>query len=278
MFGQEWTSEYYDVMEFYYWEPQHLGKIKNKKSSYNNQKQVLEHIQNMEVSLNHLFNVFFRLAPASFTNEIIHEFFNVNIEEGLMQQGRYAVSEYSSLVQPDLLFSSKETNFSIEMKIGAKSSLEQVYKYSLLHWLEQNHNNKKEETKKSLLLYIGKSDFKSLWKEHFSTVEELKEAVIVSDIEKLKIKASKNEEVEINWEEVADLVKKTTIAYCTYYDLASLLQHKISKLSKRNDESETVLKLYTGLYLELKRRGLAISTQDNLKCAKKVRSLPVISK
>lgn len=58
MFGKEWTSEYYDVMEFYYWEPQHLGKIKNPKSQYSNQLKSLEHIQNMEVSLNHMFNVF----------------------------------------------------------------------------------------------------------------------------------------------------------------------------------------------------------------------------
>jgi hypothetical protein len=50
------------------------------------------------------------------------------------------------------------------MKIGAKSSLEQVYKYALLHWLEQQHTH---THKQSVLLYIGKGDFQNLWSEKF---------------------------------------------------------------------------------------------------------------
>jgi len=253
MFGKAWTSEYYDVMEFYYWEPQHLGKIRNKESRYNNAKEALEHIRNMEVSLNHMFNVFFRLAPSSFTNQIIDKYFKKDIKDKFKLQGRYSVSEFSALVQPDLLFSSKETNFSIEMKIGAKSSLEQVYKYSLLHWLEQEHNKK---SKKSLLLYIGKDDFTSLWRERFSTIEELKEAVVTSDIEKLKTKASKIEKVEVNWDEVKKLVEETTVAYCSYSQFATMLKASANQLPKNNEATETVVKLFSGLYSELKGRGL----------------------
>lgn len=230
MFGKEWTSEYYDVMEFYYWEPQHLGKIKNKESRYNNAKKALKHIQNMEVSLNHMFNVFFRLAPSTFTNKMINECFNKSIKEKFMQQGRYSVSEFCSLVQPDLLFSAKDTNFSIEMKIGAKSSLEQVYKYSLLHWLEQQYNKK---TKESFLLFIGKGDFTNLWKERFSTIKELKEAVLVSDIEKLKIKANK-EKIVVNWDEVKDLLEVTKIAYCSYSQFATILKTFSGQISVNN--------------------------------------------
>lgn len=253
MHGDEWTSEYYDVIEFYYWEPQHLGKIKSQKSRYCNEKKVLEHIQNMEVSLNHMFNVFFRLAPSSFVNKFISKCFNKDIKETLIQQGRYAVSEFSALVQPDLLFSSKETNFSIEMKIGAKSSLEQVYKYSLLHWLEQKHSKK---SKKTFLLYIGKDDFSSLWSERFSTIEDLKEAVLISNIDKLKVKASKIEKVEVNWDEVQSLVEETTIAYCSYSQFAALLKAFLNQMPASNEASETVTKLFSGLYSELERRQL----------------------
>ena len=253
MFGEEWTSEYYDVMEFYYWEPQHLGKIKNKESRFNNEKKALQHIQNMEVSLNHLFNVFFRLTPSSFTHKMISEFFNKKIEEKFTLQGRYAVSKFSALVQPDLLLSSNETNLSIEMKIGAKSTLEQIYKYALLHWLEQNQNKK---TKKSLLLYIGKDDFTNLWSERFSTIEELKKNVLSSNIEKLQNKASKVESVEINWDEVQDLVGKTIITYCSYSQFASFLKIFIGQISVNSEASETIEKLFNGLYCELERRQL----------------------
>ncbi len=253
MFGKDWTSEYYDVMEFYYWEPQHLGKIKNQNSRYNSAGKALSHIQNMEVSLNHMFNVFFRLAPSSFINQVISASFPVTIEENFLPQGRYAVSEFSSMVQPDLLFSSDETNFSIEMKIGSKSSLEQVYKYSLLHWLEQEHST---FTKKSFLLYMGRNSFSDLWTESFSTTEELKKQVLASDIDNLKIKVSKNETTSIKWEEVQSLLDNTAIAYCSYSEFATLLREFPIQLSEKSEAFETIEKLFNGLYLELERRGL----------------------
>ncbi len=253
MFGKEWTSEYYDVMEFYYWEPQHLGKIKNPKSRYSNEKKALQHIQNMEVSLNHMFNVFFRLAPSSFINQMIANYFKRDIQDKFTPQGRYDVSKFSSLIQPDLLFSSEETNFSIEMKIGAKSSLTQVYKYSLLHWLEQKHSASQKE---SFLLYMGKNSFNDLWTESFSTIKELKKQVLTLDIDNLKIKASKNEAISIEWNEVQNLLDNTAIAYCNYSEFAALLKEFPMHLLDKSVASETLDKLFSGLYLELERRGL----------------------
>ena len=47
-----WNNEYYDIMNFYYWEPQHLGKIKNPNSKIQSIHDALSHIAKMEVSLN----------------------------------------------------------------------------------------------------------------------------------------------------------------------------------------------------------------------------------
>jgi len=253
MIGNEWTSEYYDIMEFYYWEPQHLGKIKNPKSRYNNEKKALQHIQNMEVSLNHMFNIFFRLAPSSFVNQIITNCFGKNIQESFTLQSRYDILKFSSLVQPDLLFSSETTNFSIEMKIGAKSSLSQVYKYALLHWLEQQHSNTQ---KKSLLLYMGKGNFDDLWVESFAGVDELKKQVVSLDISKLKTKAVKKETIPIDWYEIQNMLNDTNIVYCSYSEFSTLLRKFSAQILDKSDESETIHKLFSGLYLELERREL----------------------
>jgi len=253
MNGNEWTSEYYDIMEFYYWEPQHLGKIKNPKSRYNNEKKALQHIQNMEVSLNHMFNIFFRLAPSSFVNQVIRNSFGQNIQDSFALQGRYDILEFSSLVQPDLLFSSEATNFSIEMKIGAKSSLLQVYKYALLHWLEQQHS---DSQKKSLLLYIGKGNFDDLWVEGFASAEELKKEALNLDISKLKTKAEKKETVPIDWHAVQSMLDNTDIAYCSYSKFSTLLKLFPAHLIENSNEYETIHKLFSGLYEELERRAL----------------------
>lgn len=248
MFGDRWTSEYYDVMEFYYWEPQHLGKIKNPKSRYNNQYKSLEHIRNMEVSLNHMFNVFFRLAPSNFVNSLVNVTCDTKVKDKFLMQGRYNVREFSQLVQPDLLFTSSSANFSIEMKIEAKSSIEQVYKYALLNWLEQQHSG---VNRKSILLYIGKGNFKNLWSEKFNNPQEVVKAAIDFDISKLQLRANKVENVKINWDEVRSILSNTIIGYCNYSDLNHLLNNHCNKQS-----SETELKLFDGLCFEIKERGL----------------------
>jgi hypothetical protein len=58
-------------MNFYYWEPQHLGKKKNPNSKIQNISDALDHISKMEVSLNHQFNLFFQLIPAALLNSIL---------------------------------------------------------------------------------------------------------------------------------------------------------------------------------------------------------------
>ena len=49
----------YEIYDFLYFEPQHIGKIKNPKTTYNSSKKMIEHIKNLEVSLNHILNLFF---------------------------------------------------------------------------------------------------------------------------------------------------------------------------------------------------------------------------
>jgi len=264
----DWTSQYYDVSEFYYWEPQHLGKIKNPKSRYNNQQDVLDHIQNMEVSLNHMFNVFFRIVPSQFINTLLNETCNIDTspvihadaQDDFHMQGRYDVLKFSKLVQPDLLFTSGITNFSIEMKIGAKSSLEQVYKYALLHWLEEKHTGIKKE---SVLLYMGvKEDFSSLWSEQYPNPNEVIQAAIELDIDNLKIRALKVESIDINWNEVKGILKRTNISYCSYPLFSVILdtqKRRIQGESNSPECKEMTRNLFDGMCSELSRRGLSES-------------------
>ena len=134
------------------------------------------------------------------------------------------------------------------MKIGAKPSLEQVYKYALLHWLEQQHTH---THKQSFLLYIGRGDFQNLWSEKLIKPKDVIKAAIESDISNLKLRASKVESVDINWDEVENVLSNTIIGYCNYADFESLLSEYPD-----NNPSEIVVKLFGGLSSELKRRGL----------------------
>jgi len=247
-----WTTEYYDIMEFYFWEPQHLDLVK-KNGDKKNLAGVLGHIQRMEVSLNHLFNLFFRLIPSDFSNRLLASYAALEHVAPLTFTGREDYEAFSRMVQPDLLLRSNTLNFSIEMKIGAKSSLEQVWKYSLLHWQEEQHTG---VSKDSALLYIGKRDFRFLWKEKFQSIEELKSAAIAFNTSDLASKATTNETVKIDWPAVKATLERTSIGYCSYQDFDQFLSNYGEGLSGSKAANETVHKLISGLRKEMVFRGL----------------------
>ena len=69
-FGQHWNTNYYEILQDYYWEPQHLDRGRLVQPRFENDKQVLWHIHKMEVSLNHILALFFSLAPGDFIHRV----------------------------------------------------------------------------------------------------------------------------------------------------------------------------------------------------------------
>ena len=83
----QWNDEYYEIIDFYFWEPQHIGRSKTEKSRYKNMEDVKNHILNMEVSLNHQLNIFFRLAPEDFINKLVKNYFHNSFDDKYLFHG-----------------------------------------------------------------------------------------------------------------------------------------------------------------------------------------------
>ena len=60
-----WLDSYYEAVEFFYWEPQHIGRKKHVPGEFNTFEKVHKHLRQMEVTLNHNINQFLLLAPES---------------------------------------------------------------------------------------------------------------------------------------------------------------------------------------------------------------------
>ena len=73
------TEIFYEIYDFFYFEPQHLGKIKNPKTKYDTHTKVMEHLKGMEVTLNHITNAFFTFLPSRF----LHKFFETSLQKPL---------------------------------------------------------------------------------------------------------------------------------------------------------------------------------------------------
>ena len=83
----DWLDSYYEALEFFYWEPQHLrsktdASVEAKELAEIAKKstrveQVTSHLREMEVTLNHNIKQFFLLAPDAFLNSLFENLFGI---------------------------------------------------------------------------------------------------------------------------------------------------------------------------------------------------------
>lgn len=236
---------YYDIIDFYYWEPQDLGKIKNPKNKLNSPEKVMKHVLKMEVSLNHIFNIFFSLAPKSFFNHFFKQAFGGYQNDIFIEDSDDAVMILKEAVQPDFFFVGGKQVIAIEMKIKYDSDLEQLMKYLLLNVIYQ------EERKITLpykILFLGPGKFENLWKDSYKNVDELKNA-----FKNYKF-PRKTKKGNITLKEYIDkinlLLNRCEISYINYNDFFRILK------KEQKTGSEVYGKLLDGIVKELINRKL----------------------
>lgn len=249
-----WNDEYYEIIDFYFWEPQHIGRRKNEKSKYKNTADVKKHILKMEVSLNHQINLFFRLVPSDFISKLVKNYFNKPVSDNYIFHGQNEWEKYipAEETQPDLILSGKKSNIAIELKISAKSNMEQLAKYLLLHQLNKMNS---EEEKKLYLLYISPFSFDSLWVEKFKSKNELVTQFKSSEFSKLKEKTKKN----INsstWNNALSLIDNVEIEVVTYNHLYEFLIQYRNSLDMTQKYSDIANSLFLGIINELELRDV----------------------
>ena len=245
------TEIIYDIYSFLYREPQHIGRMKNPESRYDTYDKAMAHLKNMEVTLNHLTNVFFTFLPS----KLLHQFFESALQQPLwsdeydifVRSLENVVQEIGDFTQPDVFFVGNKNTISIEMKVGAKSSLEQVMKYGLLHHKEYETSWIKKQYH---LIYLGQGNFSSLWNEKFSSVNELKKAFSDYTIPEVSKKG---------WIPLADyeqaiksMVADMTISYINYDDLRHFCSTNLPMVSHSRQTS----KLLQWMIVELEDRKL----------------------
>ena len=107
----DWTDEYREIVEVYYWEPQHIGRAGGRKR-FKNSDEMYRHINKIEVSLNHVLNVFFSLYPP----HKLHCFKVAGDYERLSSWRLEQIErEQHKLTQPDMFFEGESDNIAAEL-------------------------------------------------------------------------------------------------------------------------------------------------------------------
>ena len=120
-----WADEYREIVEFYWWEPQMIGRSLKNYHKFGSADEMWESVSKKEVPLNHVLNVFFALFPLE------------KLNLGLSPSARAISSrELEALyrnqrgaTQPDIFIEDIDSNIGIELKTTTKSSRQQLEKY-----------------------------------------------------------------------------------------------------------------------------------------------------
>src|SRR4029077_3191124 len=212
-------------LEFFYWEPQHIGRKKDASCQVISLEKVTKHLRSMEVTLNHNINQFLLLAPVAFRARLFREFFGRCFGSQFEMHGRNIDTDLKveNSVQPDFLFVSHGDVISIEMKTKAKSSIKQVLKYALLGLAVEM---KLLSQRKHHLGFLGVRDFSNQCKERFASPTELKLALNKADLRMfLKSKGVTSPAQQQRFEAiVADL----ELSFVSYQGFAELLKSELS--------------------------------------------------
>ena len=248
-----WIDEYYDSLEFFYWEPQHLGKKKHDNAEFKSLKHVRKHIRNMEVTLNHNIQQFFSLAPFDLRNNLFLQFFNRDIPGTFALDERNVDKKYNLVnsTQPDILFTSPNTTVSIEMKVGAKSTVTQVLKYVLLGLAIELIDGVKRT---HYLGVLGPGTFTRQWKEAFAFPEDLRVALNSADAQKFLDKQPVH--FRSHKERFAEILSGLVIGFQDYEKFAEVLLKGSPNPEDKTNGAEVYRNLISGLVGELKYRKL----------------------
>jgi hypothetical protein len=246
-----WNEEYYHILSFYFWEPQHLGKIKNPASNYENVEQVLAHIERMEVSLNHHLNLFLSLMPDDFIAGLFsHSFGEAFTESGSLVGRTEQEGDLFKATQPDIYFKGEEILVGVELKVAAKSSLDQVFKYALLYTLEDEAEGLERA---HYLLYLAPGEFSTLWGEPIDSVTALK--AHLADYALPAETSKRHIPLEAHHAKIRQNIAQMKIAHLTYQQLFDFLGVRIQAIKSERGPDSSELKLLKGMQAELLRRG-----------------------
>lgn len=203
-----WPEFVYRYVEHYRWEPQHLGP---------DTSAFYRKIRSQEVPLNFLFNILLYTLPSPAIRSL------------LLLTGAVAPSGPSldvqnamdaSFTQADVQLDSAEERVFVELKVRAKTGIEQAQKYALLHAkLSSGDPNPKTPS----LLYITAKPFASHWSPPREAPESGEDLVMALANSPLSEKLARNLEARSLDSTYRHLVSRLQVGFATWQQLGDHL-------------------------------------------------------
>lgn len=211
-----WCDEYRDIIDFYFWEPQHLGRKKDPDTPYQTFALCWEHVARMEVALNHLLNIYFALVPLKLLNNeadwVEPDSYRFLGTVELEDLGR----RYGGFTQPDLLFRGTVTDCAIELKVKGRVTLDQIQKYVLLQALSA------PSQPLNLIVVTPHSGFRRALQKNLESSDAVSTALLAMDIPHWPTH-------QVDPMSYTAQVAALTVIAISYEDLATAIRARLSR-------------------------------------------------
>ena len=233
----EWPDEYENILEFYFWEPQHLNRFSPPAERRLPLNTVFERLRVKEVPLNHLFTIFFSLAPAALSARLISA-----IAPGITCNSAYLIniprvrrSKLPGICQPDLVFMADARTVFLELKIRARTSIEQILKYALAGEVIRGNRDRPPA-----LVFVGKSPtFAEV--DVFEAQREAASFVVPAKIERYA------DNLNVSLEQLIQAAHHMPVFRTSYTAIRSHLSSELETISAQAEGGETLRRLVKGM-------------------------------
>ena len=246
-----WPDEYYEALRFYYWEPQWLNRHARAASGENRVEQVLKSLRAAEVSLNHILKFFFNLAPSALTARFLTAslagWTPEHVETHISP--KQDVAPGIDLCQTDILFEGTASRVALELKIGAKTSLDQIMKYAV--FLRVYGGQSSPGRKMPYLLFMSPRADSFLPKgfDLFQTRAALEAAELKPTVARFAAVSGQSRA------EIIEMAASLKLSQTTYGAFGAFLREELTK-TEQTEGGETLRNLIGGTLAELSVRGL----------------------
>lgn len=231
-----WCDEYREIVSFYFWEPQHLGRTKKPDTPYKTFELCWMHVAGMEVALNHLLNIYFAMVPL----ELLNERAGWVAPDSFRFLGTLELEPYEGFSQPDLMFRGSTADCAMELKVGLKMGLLQVQKYVLLQALTEPGKPL------SLLVITPHSGFAASFQEGFESPHQIASALRDLSVPQVQGHA-------VSPAAYQSQVDSLQVLVLSYEDLASAIR---ARLASEAESCVISRNAHSGVLVWLHARGL----------------------
>jgi hypothetical protein len=156
-----WTDLYYHVVEHYFWRPQAIGRISDRKKPAKHWEHWKGKLERQETPLNHIIDFLFHIAPQDLLDRVISALLKRQISD-LQLVAPTAGTIDNNITQPDIIVSNSMALVFVEMKVDSQSSIDQFTKYAIAaHCIMQDEPQLKSV---DLVILSRHADHNRVWK------------------------------------------------------------------------------------------------------------------